>query len=156
MTPLTFARDSLNNKLLVKTGILNRMYTTVVCMCMRRLFCLPFANFMGQSDCLLCVWCTKKFSTGHKQYALALSYKKCQRTYLSTLSNFGLASASFDVAILQLKGQIQLYMRWSRLILEKWRLYWEKKPSKFGFSISVFVVPSFPCLVYPDTTHDPS
>ena len=25
-----------------------------------------------------------------------------------------------------------------------------KKKSKFGVSISVFVVPSFPCLVYPD------
>ena len=54
---LIFARDSWNNKLFVKPGILNQMYTSIVYMYMRRLFCMPYANFMGQSDCLLCVWC---------------------------------------------------------------------------------------------------
>ena len=106
---MTFARDTWNNKQFVKTVILNQMYISIVYMymCMRRLFRMSYAKFMGLCDCLLCVWCIKKLSTCHTLTALALSYTKCQRTNLTTQNAFfWIASASVNVAILQLKGQI--------------------------------------------------
>ena len=73
---------------------------------------------------------------------------------LKTLSNFGMASTSVDAVNLQLKGQIC-----AGLLGTFWKTgacngKKEKRPN-LGSSISAFVVPSEPCLVYPDTTHDP-
>ena len=63
---------------------------------------------MGQSDCLLCVWCIKKLSTYHKLYSWHSATRIVSEHILQPkkFSNFGMASASVDVAILQLKGQI--------------------------------------------------
>ena len=122
---LTSACDSWNNKLF---GILNQMYTIIVYMYMylRRLFCMPYANFMGQNDCCFCIWCIKKLSTCHRQYAL---WHSATRNVSDTCAVF--SANSWKLV----------------LVLEKSVKVW-------GFHIRVCCT-MFPCLVYPDTTHDP-
>ena len=131
---MTFARDTWNNKQFVKTVILNQMYISIVYMymCMRRLFRMSYAKFMGLCDCLLCVWCIKKLSTCHTLTALALSYTKCQRTNLTTQNAFFLNCKRISWCCNFVSGYTK-----------------HGKDGTTNTDISVFVVPSFPCLVYP-------
>ena len=102
---------------------------------MGRLFCMPHENFMDQSDCSLCVYIC------HKLYATQNFSEHTLQP--KTLYNFGMESASVDVAILQLKRRIYVGLFGYFL---KTGICNEKNPN-LEFLYIPIVVPSVPCLV---------
>ena len=81
-------------------------------MYMGRLFCMPYANFMQTLRFRATVYCASNVQRSCLHVINYMFWHSATRNVSEhvlqhkTLSNFRMASASVDVAILQLKGQI--------------------------------------------------